>query len=114
MSEEQMTNQDIQETTGVAIPIRWGTGEQAPTFYANQLFISHTGNEFYLVFGELSPIISLDKQDDLPDYLEIKPVVKIAVSPPNMVNFTKAIQENMGKLVNKKPLPIEMSDEDTE
>jgi len=92
-----MTNE--KKMRGVeAIPIKlsWGSSEKAPTLYANNLYITHAGNEFYLVFGELPPILEPDIEN-LPEYLEIRPVVKIAVSPENMIKFANAIQENVNK-----------------
>ena len=114
MSEEQANNQDIEETKGVSIPIRWKSSEQAPTIYANQLFMSHAGNEFYLVFGELAPITRTSEEEDLPAYLEIKPVIKIAISPPNMLQFAAVINENVDKFMSKRIFQIETDDEGTE
>lgn len=92
-----MTNDDKK---AIPIKLKWGSSDKAPTYYANNLYITHAGNEFYLVFGELGPILDIDVED-LPEFLDIKPIVKIAVSPDNMIKIAKAIQENM-ELYSKK------------
>lgn len=86
----------VQKMEAVPIKLIWGASEKAPTIYANHLYITHAGNEFYLVFGELSPFLDLDAEN-LPEHLEIQPKIKIAVSPENMVKFADAIQENVTK-----------------
>lgn len=100
MSEESKTTPGDEETEGIAIRLQWGQSEQAPTIYANHLYITHSGNEFYLVFGELNPILEVDV-DNPPDHLEIKPTVKIAVATENMIKFAKAIQDNVDRFRDK-------------
>lgn len=78
---------------GVVLPVKWGDVAQSPTIYANQLLISHTGSEFYLVFGEISAIFPGGKEQ-LPEGLEIQPRVKIAITRENMVAFANVIQQN--------------------
>ena len=83
----------------MTVKLVWGNPTNIPTIYANNLYITHAGNEFYLVFGEIvSPIFDLDH---LPEQLEIKPVAKIAVTPENMVKFVDAIAENMAGFKEK-------------
>jgi len=78
----------------VSIPLRWESTEVAATIYANQMFITHAGNEFYLVFGEVDPIFGIDK-DALPDHITVHPRVKIAVTPQDMMEFARVIEENV-------------------
>jgi len=77
----------------ITIPVQWGDTDEIPTLYANHLYITHSGGEFYLVFGELAPV-NID-QENPPDALEIKPLVKIAVIPENMRKFTEVIKKNV-------------------
>jgi len=81
------------KTDGVFLPVKWGDVTQAPTIYANQLLFSYTGSEFYLVFGEISAIFPVGKEQ-LPESLEIQPRVKIAITRKNMVAFANLIQQN--------------------
>ncbi|MCC7353272.1 MAG: DUF3467 domain-containing protein [Anaerolineae bacterium] len=71
-----------------------------PTIYANHLFITHTGSEFYLVFGEAVPFtpanLSPEKLETLKS-VSIKVVAKIAVSPPAMLAMASVIQANVEK-----------------
>ena len=39
------------------IPIFWGDDKDIETYYVNQMFISHIGGEFYIIFGELPPFV---------------------------------------------------------
>ena len=80
----------------ITIKLAWGNPADVLTVYANNLYITHAGNEFYLVFGETPPIAELDASR-LPEHLEIKPVAKIAVTQENMVKFADAIAENTAK-----------------
>ena len=84
------------KTEEISIKLTWGNPADVPTVYANNLYITHAGNEFYLVFGEMPPITELDA-NRLPEHLEIKPVAKIAVTQENMVKFADAIAGNMEK-----------------
>jgi len=78
----------------IAIPVRWALGEPVPTVYANQLFITHFGGEFYLVFGELAPTT---EPGSVPECVWVKPVARIAVAPENMARMADAIRENVAK-----------------
>lgn len=89
-----------QKIEGVTLKLVWGSPADIPTIYANNLYITHAGNEFYLFFGEMSPITQLDA-NNLPDHLEIKPVAKIAVTQENMMKFADAIAENTARFKEK-------------
>jgi hypothetical protein len=94
---EQLKTKDDSEGKGITIRLQWESAEDVLTVYANHLYISHAGgNEFYLVFGELGPQVDLDR-DNPPECLEIEPVAKIAVSPPNMIKFSEVIQDNIAE-----------------
>ncbi|MBN1148409.1 MAG: DUF3467 domain-containing protein [Anaerolineales bacterium] len=80
----------------VYIKVKWGTADGIQTVYANQLYITHAAGEFYLVFGELAPLMELDK-DNPPDSIEVVPVAKIAITPNSMQAFTRAMQDNIEK-----------------
>jgi hypothetical protein len=58
----------------------------------------HFGSQYYLVFGEVIPPVMLDPhKEDTPNFVEIKPVAKIAVTPENMRLFSKAVQQSIQK-----------------
>ena len=71
--------------------------DKTPTIYANQLFITHAGEEFYLVFGETFPPLLLPG-DELPPESErtltVKPLIKIAITRDRMEGFAQAIHGN--------------------
>src|SRR4051812_26606154 len=85
----------------VEIPVSWALGQDIPTQYANQLLISHGGPEFILVFGVLTPPLTLDPTA-IPDKIEIQPVVKIAVTHEVMMQFSEAIQRNIQKKMDNQ------------
>ena len=82
------------------IPLSWGDMARVPTVYANQLLITHSGNEFYLVFGELFPPLVTD-QKHLPESIEINPIIKVAITRENMVMFASLIEENVANFLKK-------------
>lgn len=84
------------ERRRVTIPTRWGTTGDLPTLYANQLYVSRSGPEYYLIFGELEPPILIG-DEDAPEVLYTKPVAKIAVSPEAMLRFAQAIADIAGR-----------------
>ncbi|HEY2930868.1 MAG TPA: DUF3467 domain-containing protein [Acidobacteriota bacterium] len=88
-------------SAGRVVRVKWGASSSIPTIYANHLVITHSGPQFYLVFGELEPHSELIGQlvDEFkpPDHVEIVPVAKIAVTPKAMRQFAKIIQENVTK-----------------
>ena len=78
----------------VAVPVEWALSEPVQTLYANQLYITHHGNEFYLVFGELAPECG---PGTVPDSVWVRPVVRLAVSPKNMLRMAEVISDNVVK-----------------
>jgi hypothetical protein len=79
----------------IAVRVKWGSAEHLPTIYANQLYVTHAGREFYVIFGELAALM-FDK-DNPPEQLEITPVVKLAIAPRNLEGFIRALQDNFEK-----------------
>lgn len=98
-----MANGRDKQDEGINIPVVWPESVDLPTVYANQMFIQHTDNEFFLIFGELMPPIAAGSQDERRKKLQslsgitIRPVVKIALSPPFMLRMAEAVQENVEK-----------------
>ena len=95
---EQSNSQEERESKQRAIQLRWGSPVQLPTTYANELFIMHFGDQYYLVFGEVIPPVMLDpNKEDMPNFVEIRPVAKVVVTPENMARFSKVIQQTIQK-----------------
>jgi hypothetical protein len=87
---------------GKAIRIKWGSANNLEALFANHLYISHSGEEeFYLIFGELTPPIGFSEQD-LPNEIEVRPISKIVISPAAMRNFVRAMSVNLKKYEDKK------------
>ena len=85
MSEKEKSIQEI------PIRLRWGSPDEIPAIYANQLIISHAGEtEFHLVFGHLPPPSA---DNELPDEITIQPVAKIKISPEAMKSIAETITE---------------------
>ena len=78
---------------------RWGKSDQVTTIYANQLYITHSGAEFYLVFGEATPPTeALDGRE--PKFVEIRPVARIAASPQVMIEMANTIGQNVTRFMD--------------
>ena len=89
--------EDKKHKDGKFIHIKWGSANNLPALYANHLYISHGGEqEFYLVFGHLTPPVGFSEQD-FPSELEIEPISKIVISPEAMRNFVRAMSDNFQK-----------------
>lgn len=86
-----------QEIKEKRIKIVWGSDESLPALYANHLYVSHAGEtEFHLVFGHLSPPLTMGfDESELPDAVKIKPVTKIVISPDAMRAFVRLLSDNL-------------------
>jgi hypothetical protein len=91
-------SKDVAEKAGIKVPMRWGPHDDLQTTYANHLLITHGGKEFYLVFGEAVPPTSMD---EVPEYVRIEPVARIAVSPETMLGFAEVIHTNVRGFLRK-------------
>ena len=78
----------------VQVRLKWGSAEDLDTIYVNHLNITHSGPEFYLTFGEL-PLPPIMSEEEISQELEIKPVVRLAITPDAMKSIANAIQINM-------------------
>lgn len=94
MDTKNRDKQNAQEK--VEVRLVWDKPSEAPTIYANNLIISHSGSEFYMVFGEMEPWLELDPSI-APIELTIKPIVKIAISHENMLKFAEVINGNVNQ-----------------
>lgn len=85
------------------IPLSWKTAENLPTIYANQLLISHTGPEFYLIFGEvITPAIQGKVDKTIPEKLEVEPVLKISIPHSMMGEISELIKSNYETFKSKQ------------
>ena len=87
--------------------MKWGPSEDVPATYVNHILISHDGPQFWMVFGVLDLHTELRSipeglEVDFPKYLEVKPIVKLAMTPDTMVSFANAINTNLAKYAPKQ------------
>jgi hypothetical protein len=95
---------DVEQQEGITLTVKWGSFDALPSLPANQFIISHIENQFYLLFGEVTPpaLTNLQQQKgDLPQTLEVKPLAKIVVPEGFMEKIAKAINGQLEKLVTK-------------
>lgn len=78
----------------VTISLKWQSGSELPTLYANQLLVSHASGEFYLIFGESSPPL-VSPNEEIPKSIDIIPKAKVVVLPENMEKFLEVLQINI-------------------
>jgi hypothetical protein len=81
-----------------ALPVEWASSDEMPTIYANQLILSNTGGEFYLLFGEAVPPLIVDATQ-LPDKVIVRPVIRLAIPVRTMLRIRDAIERNVGRFV---------------
>lgn len=89
------------EPEGRTIRLRWDPGADVNTTYANQLFLSHAGNQFYLVFGE-ARVPAYFREDDAPEEVPVSVVARIAVTPDAMLEFRRAIDANVDRYLTRQ------------
>lgn len=80
--------------------MEWADDDDVPVLYANQLLISHSGPEFFLVFGLLVPPLS---QEHLPDVLAIRPQVRVIISRDVMPTIVQALNEHLRRVREAPP-----------
>jgi hypothetical protein len=73
-----------QEEEAVQLRLRWQDHSQLPTLYANQVYMTHAGNEFYVIFGEVQ----------LP--------VLVNVTPETISPIVDAMAENVRKFLERQ------------
>jgi hypothetical protein len=78
----------------VRIPVEWAEDGDTPMMYANQVMVSYSGPEFFVVFGVLVPPAN---PNDLPDVMTIKPQVRVAIAREAMPVIVKALNENLAR-----------------
>jgi len=100
---EKGKSKDAEQTAEFSIAVRWGSLEGIPTVYANNIYVTHAGDEFYVVFGELEPpvVLGMDKSE-LPELIEIRPLVKLAIAPDVMTRFVDVLSDNIRKFKEKR------------
>lgn len=84
----------------IQIPLKWDSVRDVPTVYANQLYVTHAGGEFYLVFGEVV-LPAPDATASAIDHLDVKPLVKIAVPRHIMGDFIEAMNTNYDNFLQR-------------
>jgi len=76
----------------VRIPLEWDETAEMPTVYANQVLVSHTGPEFFIVFGFVAPPLNTG---ELPDVVKIHPQVRVVVAREAMPAIVQALGDNL-------------------
>ena len=105
---EQMQTEEMEGV--VQLKIRWQDAHDLPTLYANQVYISHAGGEFYVLFGELQqPVLINVTPDELAEEGEVpvKPVAKLVFTPECIATISEALQDNVRKYWAQQQLETE-------
>jgi len=97
---EGKSNQAEQLVT-VAVPLRWEEPDDVKTTYANQVYVTHAGPEFYLVFGEMRLPHAVEKP---PEEIPVKVVSRVALTPEIMEQLLAIVEENYGNYQRKQEL----------
>ena len=75
------------------IPIFWNSDEELQTHYINQMFISHSGGDFYIEFGEMTPPVRNENMP-YPEKIFVKPIFRIAITSEKMKEFLDIFTSN--------------------
>jgi hypothetical protein len=82
------------------IKLVWDSAEELQTNYVNQVIISHSGPEFYLVFGEVvTPAVTGKISPTPPENLRVKPIIKLAIPNRLMPQIAAVIADNVNKFL---------------
>lgn len=101
MTKRKSTPSNGDGQISIDIRLRWGLGEDLETIHINQMIINHSGPEFYVTFGELYPPPFTDPSE-LPEELEIRPRVRLAIAPEAMIRIMEVINDNVSQYMKKK------------
>jgi hypothetical protein len=96
---------DNQRAEVTEIAVRWPKSLLGmPTLYANHFSISHSGPEFFMTFGVVTPPTGIPRSEDEVGDLEALPVAKIAITPEMMIRIARTIEENVQKYLATRDL----------
>jgi len=94
-----------QEEEAVQLRLRWQDHSQLPTLYANQVYMTHAGNEFYVIFGEVQlPVLVNVTPEELEktQEIQVKPVAKLVFTPETIIPIVDAMAENVRKFLERQ------------
>ena len=106
MNTKEKAPVEIDEEEEIRIPLVWLSQDGMTTIYASQLIVTHSENDFYLLFGETIPPFITPEQlktgVELPEHVGIQPVARIAISASKFRSFSDAIKKNIENYEAKK------------
>ena len=97
MSEEQ-----------IELPLFFIGSEDVPIVLSNLQVIQHVQQEFIITFGQFSPPIVLGSPEEQMEqakskqYLPVKTVARVAMSPQRVADLIRALQENLNTWKSSK------------
>ena len=83
------------------IPIFWEDNDELETKYVNHMFVAYGKGDFYIVFGELSPIVR-NENTELPEKVFVKPMSRIALTKESMKEFLDVLNKYYKTVEEKK------------
>ncbi len=93
MTKQKKIEPEIEEKL---IRIVWGSPDNVPIHYANQISISYAGRtEFHITFGHIAPPYEGFDVNELPEKITVKPIVTIVTSPDSMRAFVQTFIDNL-------------------
>lgn len=98
--EENQVHLEGNEEKVIQVRLRWGSDAGLDTVYVNHAKITHSGPEFYILFGEL--VMPIIVGEEYPEEMVITPKVRLAISPDQMIEISKVIQTNCEHYLEKK------------
>ncbi len=92
-----MTTKKNPETKGRQMRLVWGSPDELPTLYSNNIQVSHAGgSDFHVFFGNATPPLTYGlREEEIPDVIIIKPVAKIVITPDMMRVLVQVLSKNL-------------------
>ena len=92
---ETMKPRDVGETELLTLPLKYHIPDDLRLTFADNVAIQNTPTEFTLSFGQaLQPIVMEATEYDAMKTIRVDVVARIVMTPPKMLAFIKALQEN--------------------
>ena len=89
-----------QTDSGIELKLRWDDASALPTLYANQVYITHAGGEFFVIFGEVQVPILLNvtpEEFSRHAFVTVKPVARLVMTPEGMRAIVDAMTRNLSQ-----------------
>jgi hypothetical protein len=97
-----MSDEKIEESKQVAVPIEWDLPDGLITPFATNMVIQTIENEFKISFFEVKPKIHLSDSEPLPNKIKAICIASVIVTADRLPKFIEVLQSQLDKYNNLK------------